>query len=114
LLLVAGIVVSSWIARTRQPREAEARAATSFSATTSWHRLVQSTQPDRDTKAGSGSDVRTALDRAAARVQESSTISRCSSLDTETIGRTQEDLGLYPEAISQLERALVIASSHAW
>jgi eukaryotic-like serine/threonine-protein kinase len=59
------------------------------------------TQPDRDLK------VRTALDRAAARI--SGKFDRQPEVEAairDTIGRTYIDLGLYPEARGQLERAL--------
>jgi tetratricopeptide (TPR) repeat protein len=60
-----------------------------------------STKPDPDLK------VRTALDRAAGRI--AGKFDRQPEVEAairDTIGRTYEDLGLYPEARTQLERAL--------
>jgi serine/threonine protein kinase/tetratricopeptide (TPR) repeat protein len=60
-----------------------------------------STKPDPDLK------VRTALDRAAARISgKFDKQPQVEAAIRETIGQTYLDLGLYPEARTQLERAL--------
>ena len=107
LLLVAGIVVSSWMAVRASRAEAEARAVNEFLRNDVLAQAGASTQAGPDTKPDPDLTVRTALDRAAARVQgKFNDQPLLEASIRETIGTTQEDLGLYPEAISQLERAL--------
>jgi Flp pilus assembly protein TadD len=61
----------------------------------------RSVKPDPDLK------VRTALDRAAARISgKFGTEPQVEAAIRDTIGRTYEDLGLYPEARTQLDRAV--------
>ena len=107
LLLVAGIVVSSWMAVRASRAEAEARAVNEFLRNDVLAQAGASTQAGPDTKPDPDLTVRTALDRAAARVQgKFNDQPLLEASIRETIGTTQEDLGLYPEATSQLERAL--------
>ena len=66
-----------------------------------------SNQSRSDTKPDPHLEVRTALDRAAARVAgRFGTQPLLEASIRQTIGIAYEDLGLYPEAESQLERAL--------
>jgi hypothetical protein len=98
LLLVAGIVVSSWMAVRASRAEAEARAVNEFLRNDVLAQAGASTQAGPDTKPDPDLTVRTALDRAAARVQgKFNDQPLLEASIRETIGTTQEDLGLYPK-----------------
>ena len=120
LALVAGVMASTWAAvrahraeraaeaqRKRADQEAEtARAVSDFLqndllAQASAANQSPGAKPDPDLK------VRTALDRAAARIP--GRFDRQPELEAairDTIGKTYYQLGLFPEARKQLERAL--------
>jgi eukaryotic-like serine/threonine-protein kinase len=114
LVLAAGVVASTWgLLRARaEKRRADAETATAQAvndflqndllAQASANRQAgPSTKPDPDLK------VRTALDRAAARI--GGKFDRQPEVEAairDTIGQTYMDLGLYPEARKQFERAL--------
>jgi eukaryotic-like serine/threonine-protein kinase len=106
-VLIAGIAVS-----TREAARANAEAATSraisdflqndlLAQTSAVNQAGPNTKPDPDLK------VRTALDRAAARIADR--FERQPQVEAairDTIGQTYMDLGLYPKARTQLQRAL--------
>ncbi len=107
IVLIAGIIVS-----TREAARANAEAATSraisdflqndlLAQASAANQSRPNAKPDPDLK------VRTALDRAAARI--TGKFDRQPEVEAairDTIGQTYMDLGLYPEARRQLERAL--------
>jgi non-specific serine/threonine protein kinase/serine/threonine-protein kinase len=106
-LLVAGVVVSTWMAVRASRAEAEARAITDFLRNDVLAQAGASTQARPDTKPDPDLKVRTALNRAAAGIQGKFVSQPLVEASIrETIGNTYEDLGLYPEAQAQLERAL--------
>jgi tetratricopeptide (TPR) repeat protein len=114
LVLAAGVVASTWEAM--RARTAESAAAGEAATAQAINDFLQNdllaqasisnqsgpgTNPDPDLK------VRTALDRAAGRI--AGKFDRQSEVEAavrDTIGQTYLDLGLYPEARKQLERAL--------
>jgi tetratricopeptide (TPR) repeat protein/predicted Ser/Thr protein kinase len=111
--LIVGVVISTWQAV--RARRAEARAQTEAATAQAVVNFLQndllaqasankqagpSTKPDPDLK------VRTALDRAADRIQGK--FANQPEVEAEirnTIGDTYDDLGMYPEARKQLEQA---------
>jgi serine/threonine protein kinase/Tfp pilus assembly protein PilF len=114
VVLVLGIVVSTWEAV--QARKAEKRAQQESAIAQSVNDFLQNdilgqasaynqsgpgTKPDPDLK------VRTALDRAAERITgKFDKQPEVEAAIRDTMGETYQDLGLYPEARKQLERAL--------
>src|SRR5271155_818003 len=109
LVLIAGIVVSTWQAVRARRAEAVAKAVSDFlqndllAQASAANQSGPTTKPDPDLK------VRTALDRAAEKItgkfdkqpEEEAAI-------RDTIGQTYLDLGLYAEARKQLELALAL------
>jgi eukaryotic-like serine/threonine-protein kinase len=120
LVLVAGVITSTWEAV--QARRAEARAKQQSAIAQAVNDFLQndllaqasaakqsgpSAKPDPDLK------VRTALDRAAGRIGgKFANQPEVEASIRDTIGQTYMDLGLYPDAQRQLERALDL-SRHA-
>ena len=114
LALAAGVIASSWQAiranRAQQAAQAEAVTAKAISDFLQKDLLAQASaanqagpnsRPDPDLK------VRTALDRAAARIEGKFAAQPLVEASLrQTIGSTYKDLGLFPEAERQLERAL--------
>jgi tetratricopeptide (TPR) repeat protein len=114
LVLVAAAGISIWqsIRATRQRDRADAAAASAqavndflqndlLAQASAHNQIGPAAKPDLDLK------VRTALDRAAARI--AGKFDRQPEVEAsirDTIGQTYADLGLYPEARKQLERAL--------
>ena len=94
--------------RDRANREAEtARAVNDFLQNDLLAQAGASAQARPDTKPDPDLKVRTALDRAAANIErrfESQPLVEASIRTT--IGRTYDDLGLYPEAETHLQRAV--------
>jgi non-specific serine/threonine protein kinase/serine/threonine-protein kinase len=106
-LLVAGVVVSTVMALRASRAEAEARAVNDFLRNDVLAQASASTQADRAGSPDPDLKVRTALDRAAARIQGKFPDQPLVEASIrQTIGSTYEDLGLYPEAQAQMERAL--------
>ena len=106
-LLVASAVVSTWMALRASRAEAEAVAVNDFLRNDVLAQAGASTQARADTKPDPDLKVRTALDRAAAGIQGKFPDQPLVEASIrQTIGDTYEDLGLYPEAQAQLERAL--------
>lgn len=114
VVLAAGVVASSWEAvRARKAERATAAEAATAQAINEFlqndllaqasasNQAGPSTKPDPDLK------VRTALDRAAARI--AGKFDRQPEVEAairDTIGQTYMELGLYPEGGKQLQRAL--------
>ena len=107
VLLLAGIGASSWMAVRAIRAEQETRVINDFLQNDLLAQAGASSQSRSDTKPDPHLEVRTALDRAAARVAgRFGTQPLLEASIRQTIGIAYEDLGLYPEAESQLERAL--------
>jgi serine/threonine protein kinase len=114
LVLVAGVITSTWQAV--KARRAEAQAKQQSAIAQAVNDFLQNdllaqasaamqagpkAKPDPDLK------VRTALDRAAERIEgKFAKQPEVEAAIRDTIGQTYTDLGLYPEAGKQLERAL--------
>ncbi len=106
LVLAGGVVVSVWEASRALRAEQTARAVNEFlrddllSQASAQSQATPSTAPDRDLK------VRTALDRAAARIQgKFDSQPEVEAAIRQTIGQAYNELGLYNEAQPQMERA---------
>jgi eukaryotic-like serine/threonine-protein kinase len=113
-VLIAAAAISIWqsIRATKQRDRADAEAATAqavndFLQNDLLAQASATNQSGPSTKPDPHLEVRTALDRAAARI--GGKFERQPEVEAairDTIGQTYEDLGLYPEAWMQLERAL--------
>jgi len=107
VLLVGGAVVSTWMAVRARRAESEARAISDFLRQDVMAQASADTQARPDTKPDPDLKVRTALDRAATRIEgKFANQPLVEASIRQTIGNTYDDLGLYPEALRQLERAL--------
>jgi len=114
--LIVGVVISTWQAV--RARRSEARAQTEAATSQAVVNFLQNDllaqasankQAGLKTKADPDLKVRTALDRAADRIEGK--FARQPEVEAEirnTIGTTYMDLGLYPEARKQVEQALQI------
>jgi serine/threonine protein kinase len=116
LTLVVGVVVSTWQAVRARRAEVRAQAETAtaqavvdflqndlLAQASANKQAGPTTKPDPDLK------VRTALDRAAERIEGK--FAKQPEVEAEirqTIGQTYYDLGLYPEGRKQLEQALTL------
>ncbi len=114
VVLVLGIVASTWEAvharraeRKAQEQSAIAQAVNDFlqndilGQASAYNQSGPGTKPDPDLK------VRTALDRAAERITGKFVKQpEVEAAIRDTMGQTYQDLGLYPEARKQMERAL--------
>lgn len=121
LVLVAGVIASTWEAV--RARAAERRADSAAATAQAVNAFLQNdllAQASANKQAGPGTKpdpdlkVRTALDRAAARIEGK--FDRQPEVEAairETMGQTYQDLGLYPEARKQLERALQLSRKTA-
>jgi len=107
VLLVAGVVVSTWMAVRANRAEAEARAINDFLRNDVLAKAGASRQAQPDIKPDPDLKVRTALDRAASGIHgKFADQPLVEASIRQTIGDTYRDLGLYSEAQAQLERAL--------
>jgi non-specific serine/threonine protein kinase/serine/threonine-protein kinase len=107
ILLVAGVVVSTWMAVRASRAEAEARAVNDFLRDDVLAQAGARTQARAGAKSDPDLKVRTALERAATRIEGKFTDQPLVEASIRnTIGLTFEDLGLYPEAQAQFEKAL--------
>jgi serine/threonine protein kinase len=107
VVLIAGVIASTREAARANNEAATSRAISEFlqndllAQASAANQAEPNNNPDPDLK------VRTALDRAASRIggrfDKQPTVE---SAIRDTIGQTYMDLGLYPEARTQLERAL--------
>jgi tetratricopeptide (TPR) repeat protein len=113
VVLVAGVVVSTWEAV--RARAAERRANSETAATKAINDflandLLAQANPERQSDPGIKPDpdlkVRTVLDRAAARIVGRFDEPEIEASIRDTIGRTYTSLGVYQEAQKQLESAL--------
>ncbi len=114
VVLIAGIIASSLEAE--RARRAEQTARTESATTTAVNDFLQNdllaqasanVQAQPDTKPDPDLKVRTALDRAAMRIEGKFKEQPLVEASIhQTIGKTYGDLGLYPEAQRQLEHAL--------
>jgi non-specific serine/threonine protein kinase/serine/threonine-protein kinase len=106
-LLVAGGAVSTWMAVRASRAEQEARAVNDFLRNDLLAQASASRQTRANTRPDPHLEVRTTLDRAAARIEGK--FGRHPLVEAsirQTIGSTYTDLGLYPEAQRHLEIAL--------
>jgi eukaryotic-like serine/threonine-protein kinase len=106
-LLVAGVLVSAEMAVRARRAEAEARSVNDFLQNDVLAQASANTQARPGTKPDPDLKVRTALERAAARIEgkfENQPLVEASI--RQTIGNTYLDLGLYQEAQRQVERAV--------
>ena len=107
LALAAGTVISTREALRANNEAAIATAVSDFLRNDVLAQASAQSQARPDTKADPDLKVRTALDRAAARI--GSKFSGQPAVEAsirQTIGIAYQDLGLYPEARKQIERAL--------
>jgi serine/threonine protein kinase len=105
-VLVAGVIVSTREAVKARRAEQTAQAVNDFLQNDLLAQASASTQASPTTKPDPDLKVRTALDRAAARIRGK--FDRTPEVEAailQTIGQTYIDLGLYPDARKQLERA---------
>jgi non-specific serine/threonine protein kinase/serine/threonine-protein kinase len=106
-LLIAGAVTTSWMAIRASHAEQEALAVNEFLQNDLLAQASANTQARPDTKPDADLKVRTALDRAAARIDGKFAAQPLVEASIrQTIGRTYKDLGLYAEAQRQVERTL--------
>jgi serine/threonine protein kinase/Tfp pilus assembly protein PilF len=107
VVLVAGIIVSTWEAARANSEAATAKAVNDFLQNGLLAQASANTQTRPDTKPDPDLKVRTALDRAAARIagkfKEQPLVE---AAIRQTIGNTYAELGLYPEAQRQMELAV--------
>jgi non-specific serine/threonine protein kinase/serine/threonine-protein kinase len=106
-VLAAAAVVCAWMAIRASQAEQEARAVNNFLQNDLLSQASAYTQARPDTKPDPNLTVRTALDRAAARIEgKFSAQPLVEASVRQTIGTTYLELGVYPEAQRQVERAL--------
>ncbi len=106
-LLVAGVVVSSWLAIRASRAEQEARAVNDFLKNDVLAQATEEGQARARGKPDPDMKVRTALDRAAARIEGK--FGRQPLVEASirgTIGDAYRQLGLYPQAQREFERVL--------
>ena len=109
VVLLAGVAVSTAMAVRARRAEAEARAVSEFLQKDVLAEAGASTQAGPNAKPDPHLEVRTALDRAAGRIQgKFGKQPLVEASIRQTIGDTYEDLGLFSEAQQQEERALAI------
>jgi serine/threonine protein kinase len=112
LILAAGVAIWQSVRATKQRNRADAEAAAAqavndFLKNDLLAQASSATQSGSNAKADPDLKVRTALDRAAARITgKFDGQPEVEATIRDTIGETYQDLGLYPEARTQLERAL--------
>ena len=107
IVLVAGVMVSTREASRANREAATSRAISDFLQNDLLAQASAANQARPDNKPDPDLKVRTALDRAAARI--SGRFDQQPEIEAairDTIGQTYMDLGLYPEARTQLECAL--------
>jgi len=125
LVLVAGVITSTWQAVRARRAEAQAEQQSAIAQAVNdflQHDLLAqasaATQSGPNTKPDPDLKVRTALDRAAVQIEgKFAKQPQVEAAIRNTVGQTYVDLGLYPEATKQLERALdlqrrVLGSEH--
>jgi tetratricopeptide (TPR) repeat protein len=106
-MLVVGVIVSAWMAMRATEAEAEARAVNDFLRNDVLSQAGAYNQNQPNTKPDPNLTVRTALDRAAARVEGKFAKQPLVEASIRyTIGSAYTDLSLYTDAERQFERAL--------
>ena len=107
VVLLAGIAVSTWMAVRAGQAKAEAQAVNDFLQNDLLAQASASAQARPGTKPDPDLKVRTALDRAAAGIAPKFAKQPLVEASIrQTIGNTYLDLGIYPEAEKQIERAI--------
>ena len=109
LVLIVGVIVSTWQAVRARRAEAAANAVSDFLQNDLLAQASAGVQSSPTTKPDPDLKVRTALDRAAARI--GGKFDKQPGVEAairDTIGQTYLDLGLNPEARQQLELALAL------
>ena len=107
-LLLIGVVVSAWMAVRASRAEAEARAVDDFLQKDLLAQASAYTQ-SANAKPDPNLTVRTALDRAATRIEgKFPTQPLVEAAIRQRIGTVYVDLGIYPDAERQFERALAL------
>jgi len=114
VVLVAGVITSTWQAVKARRAEAQAKqqsaiaqAVNDFLQNDLLAQASAATQSGPSAKPDPDLKVRTALDRAAERIEgKFAKQPEVQAAIRNTIGQTYTDLGLYPEAGRQLERAV--------
>jgi tetratricopeptide (TPR) repeat protein len=107
LVLIAGVVVSTWQLVRARRAEASANAVNGFLRNDLLAQASAANQSGLNTKVDPNLKVRTALDRAAARIRgKFDQQPGAEAAIRDTIGQTYLALGLYPDARKQLELAL--------
>jgi eukaryotic-like serine/threonine-protein kinase len=110
-LLLAGVVVSAWLAIRANHAEQEARAVNDFLQKDLLAQAGASQQAQPDVKPDPDLKVRTALDRASMRIEgKFGKQPLVEASIRQTIGVTYSDLGIYPEAQRNLERSVELRS----
>ncbi|HEY7387980.1 MAG TPA: serine/threonine-protein kinase, partial [Bryobacteraceae bacterium] len=108
-VLIAGIVATTREAVRARRAELSAEAVSDFLQNDLLAQASASMQASPTRKADPDLKVRTALDRAAARIGgKFAGQPEVEASIRDTIGQTYQDLGLFPEARAQLERALLL------
>jgi len=106
-VLGAGVVVSTWEAVRARRAEAVAQAVNDFLRNDLLAQASSSNQSGPSIKPDPHLEVRTVLDRAAARIEGKFVRQpEVEAAIRDTIGRTYDDLSLYPQARINLERVL--------
>jgi eukaryotic-like serine/threonine-protein kinase len=107
VLLVAGVFISSWMAVRASRAEQVAQAVNAFLQNDLLAQASANNQAHPNTKPDPHLEVRTALDRAAARIEGKFRAQPLVEASIrQTIGETYKDIGLYAEAQRHLLRAL--------
>jgi serine/threonine protein kinase/Tfp pilus assembly protein PilF len=107
IVLIVGVAVSTREAARANEESATSRAISDFLQNDLLSQASAANQSKPDTKSDPDLKVRTALDRAAARITgKFDRQPKVEAAIRDTIGQTYLDLGLYPEARMQLQRAL--------
>src|SRR5205085_6290147 len=107
VLLLAGVVVSSWMAVRASRAEKEAAAVNDFLQNDLLAQASVYKQARSANKPDPHLEVRTVLDRAAARLAgKFATQPSVEASIRQTIGITYLQLGVFPQAQAQMERAL--------
>src|SRR5215831_9559297 len=107
VVLIGGVIASTWEAARARRAERIAEAVNNFLQNDLLAQASANTQARPNTKPNPDLKVRTALDRAAARI--TGKFDRQPEVEAAirgTVGQTYLDLGLYPAAWTQWERAL--------
>ena len=106
-VLVAGVIASTWQAVKARRAEASAQAVNDFLQNDLLAQASAANQAGPDAKPDPDLKVRTALDRAAARIGgKFAGHPDVEASIRDTMGQTYTDLGLYPEAQKQFDQAL--------